>query len=65
MDSKVSQQFEKFADVVSPVILAKNLRLDTTSQLEKMDSGAGYSDDKDVEFGDEFKEAEQLDEVPE
>ena len=65
MDSKVSQQIEKFADVVSPVILAKNLMLDTTSQLEKMNASVEYSDDKDVDFGDEFREAEQLDDLPE
>ena len=65
MDSKVLQHIEKFADVVSPVILAKNLMLDTTSQLEQMNASVGYSDDKDVDFGDEFREAEQLDDLPE
>ena len=65
VDSKVSQQIEKFAHVVDPVILAKNLMLDTTSQLGKMTASVGYSDDKDFDFGDEFREAEQLNELPE
>ena len=61
---KFYNKIEKLADIVSPVILA-NLMLYTTSQLEKMNASVGYSDDKDVDFGDEFREAEQLDELPE